>query len=99
MYIAKHYVKAIGRMYAPGEELPEDLSKDTVEWLIKAGAVYGSAPALSDTPAPEEEPEAPEEELEEDEDNIPEIDVMAGIVQDEEPVAPKRKSQRGGKSK
>lgn len=99
MYIARHYVRANGRVYAPGMELPEDLSKDTIEWLIKAGAVYGSAPALSDTPAPEEGPETPEEGPEEDEGDIPEIDVMAGIVQDEEPVAPKRKSQRGGKSK
>lgn len=97
MYIAKHYVKANGKVYMRGECLPEDLSEKRIEWLKGAGAIEEIAPVSSDTPAQMDlVAEEPQEDVE-----VPEIDVMAGIIQEEteKPEKPRRKSQRGGKSK
>jgi len=42
MYIAVTY---IGGKYIPGEVISEDLSKEKLDWLIRAGAVRKAAPA------------------------------------------------------
>ena len=97
MYIANHYVKVNGRLYVRGECIEEEMSEDKISWLLEAGAIKSDAPAF-DFSQKEEDPvaEEPQEETE-----VPEIDVMAGIVQEEQdkPEKPKRKTQRGGKAK
>ena len=98
MYIANHYVKVNGRMYMRGESIEEEMSEDKISWLLKAEAIKEVASAFDFSQKQEEEPavEEPQEEA-----DIPEIDVMAGIVQGEpeKPEKPKKKTQRGGKSK
>ena len=110
MYIANHYVPINGRMYMKGERIPDGLPEEKLNWLLKAEAVHEvalpSAPveAEKETELPAEEPDTaepeteagppPEEEVDEDAE-APEIDVMAGIVQDdpEEPEKPARKAK------
>lgn len=97
MYIANHYVKVNGRLYVRGEAILEDLTEDKVEWLMKAGAIKSDAPAF-DFSQKQEDPVAEEQQVEAE---VPEIDVMAGIVQEEseKPEKQKRKTQRGGRAK
>ena len=103
MYIANHYVRVGRKMYKPGEEIPENIPSDKLDWLITAGAVREFTPAAPAAAPQEEEPqqtieepeEAPEEEGAEADDDAeaPEIDAMAGIVQggpEEEPKKPAR---------
>ena len=93
-YVANHYVKVNGIRYARGECLPDNLPDETVEWLVKAGAIQEIALAFSnesDSAQIEEPVEDPE---------APEIDVMDGIVDDSQEKPEKRKrNQRGGRSK
>lgn len=98
MYIANHYVKVNGRMLMKGESIPEDLTAEKIDWLMRAGAIHEGTPALisqaamaedTEAEAPNEEPDEmiePEQEVEE-----LEIDVMAGIVH-EEPEKPAKKA-------
>lgn len=79
MYKAKCYVRYKGKMYEPGECIPDDLSPEEVIWLNKAGAIEEVAPAVSKEAAPEVEEE------------LPFVDVMDGVVQPEKP----KKSARG----
>lgn len=131
MYIAVTY---IGGKYIPGEAISEDVPKEKLDWLIRAGAVRKAAPVPAISIAPPSVEETPAEvaqgdadsagdaaesaaedatEDEIDEDAIPpEIDVMAGIVQNstEEPSKPVakrkaatntsgKKTPKGGKTK
>ena len=130
MYIAVTY---IGGKYVPGEVIPDDMPRDKLDWLIRAGAVRkaasdpdsrqryeaaagqeAEAPDLVAAPEDAEgtdDIQEPEDEIDEDEE-APEIDVMAGIVQDggkdAEKPAPARKPRtasgnkkapKGGKAK
>jgi hypothetical protein len=54
MYIATSY---IGRDYTPGEIIRENLPKETIERLLKAGAIRKAAPAHAAEEAPQEPPE------------------------------------------
>lgn len=110
MYIAVTY---IGGKYIPGEAISEDMPKEKLDWLIRAGAVRKAASAPSmpvfepeateEAEAPQEEPEAIVDEIDE-EDEAPEIDVMAGIVKGDEAAPAKKpkpaakKSPKGGKA-
>ena len=97
MYIANHYVKVNGRLYVRGECIEENMPEDKISWLLKAEAIKEVASAFNSSQK-QEDPvaEEPQEEAE-----VPEIDVMAGIVQEEQdkPEKQKRKTQRGGKAK
>jgi len=97
MLIAKHYVKVNGTIYPPGEEIDVEISKEKLERLLSKGAVENkTAPSAHFTKEPESEPELigeeePETEDEaEVEDEAPEVDVMAGIVQEKEEDTPKK---------
>ena len=80
MFVALTY---IGRDYVPGEVLPPDVPKETLDWLIEAGAVKEVSASSA----------APEEAISEDE--IPvDIDAAEGIVTEEAP-----KKARKGRSK
>lgn len=64
MYIATSY---IGRDYTPGEIIRENLPKETIERLLKAGAIRKAAPAQAAEEVPQEPPETelpPEDERE-----------------------------------
>lgn len=81
----------------PGDVLDGDLPAETLEWLLKAGAIRESAPAdfdatevtdgskassvTADAVPSSPSEEAQGEEIDED-DESPEIDAMAGIVKD-----------------
>ena len=98
MYKAKHYVRVNGKTYTRGETLPDGLPAEKIAWYMKKGAIEEVAPgyvAEGTAPEPEEEPEPEqseeaktleEEPAEEADENAeaPEIDVMAGIVGDEQ---------------
>ena len=58
MYIAITY---IGGMYVPGEVVSEDMPKERLEWLIRAGAVRKAAPAPAATDAEQPGDEMSEE--------------------------------------
>lgn len=92
MYIATSY---IGGDYTPGEIIRENLPGETIERLLKAGAIRKAAPdpeapVMADVPvnneqaaqAPDPEPDMQEAEAPEDEidKDAPEIDVMDGLV-------------------
>ena len=66
MYKAKHYVRVGGRLLAKGESIPEELSSEQVEWLMKAGAIEEIAPAsvsvVAEKSAMQEEVPEPAEE-------------------------------------
>lgn len=133
MYIAKVH---IGGRYMPGDILPDNMSAETLEWLIRAGAVRVTAPAVLPPETPDsggeetqknvtDEPadmengkgeqsdngdtdkhdEEGEDEFDDDAE-VPEIDVMAGIVQTDaksaEIPAPnvkgKSRKKKGGKA-
>lgn len=114
MYVANHYVKVNGKLYKKGEKIPDGLTKEKAVWLMNAGAISESAPAVYEQEK-EEEPEQNsededqnlEDEIEEDSETedpdeidetaeAPEIDVMAGIVQDKPEEA--KKSERKDKN-
>lgn len=104
MYIAVTY---IGGKYIPGEVISEDMSEESLSWLIQSGAVRKAAPAPlaavdsdqePDDEASDEDTQGADEalddepaEIDEDEE-APEIDVMAGIVKDEPEAAEKSAS-------
>ncbi len=100
MYIAVTY---IGGKYVPGEVIDDDIPQETLEWLIKSGAVRQSAYEPEQAAAVAPEPEAAAEEPPKAEyttepaydvdDDAREIDAMEGIVK---PKA-KRKTAKGGK--
>jgi len=97
-YVAIHYVKIAGRMYTPGEIFTAELPAEKEQRLITKGAIRAM-------PGEVKEPEIPIEsgitqstsedddygEADETEDEAPEIDVMDGIVDDDEPAAEKAK--------
>ena len=101
MYIAVTY---IGGKYVPGEVISEDMPEESLNWLIRSGAVRKAAPAplaaVDSDPEPDDEAsdenaqgadEALDDEpaeIDEDEE-APEIDAMAGIVKDEPEAAEK----------
>ncbi|MDO4647626.1 MAG: hypothetical protein Q4B26_03165 [Eubacteriales bacterium] len=107
MYIANHYVSINKMMYTAGESIPSDeIDHEKLEWLLKSGAVSAApdfdekvieAEEVEDTEA---ETEEETEEVDEIEDDMPEIDVMAGIVEkDDAPVKKTRKKTERGSSK
>ena len=101
-YIALSY---IGQEFTPGEIIPSDaLPENTIERLLRAGAIREDAPKPARKPeAPEPEPQAgPEAEAEAHEETYeepeaPEIDVTAGIVEEPE-VKKSRTRRKGGKA-
>ena len=58
MYIA---VTFIGGKYTPGEVISEDMPREQLEWLIRAGAVRKAAPAQAISIAPASAEETPAE--------------------------------------
>lgn len=108
MYKAKHYVRVNGKTYTRGETLPDGLPAEKIAWYMEKGAIEEVAPgyAPEDTaPEPEEEPEpeqqeeagTPEEEPAEEADEeaeAPEIDVMAGIVGEEQEETTKKAARK-----
>lgn len=89
MYIARHYIKDAGHLYVPGEEIPESIGSDKLEGLLKKGAIVEASapkPVRIEQPEPEPEPE-PAEDIE--------IDVMAGVVQEEAPKKAARSKRKG----
>ena len=97
MYVALCY---IGNDYTPGEVLPESVSPEVIERLLKAGAIREDNGADAQEPAGEAEPpeakdepadEEPEEaEAEYDEElEAPEVDVTAALVSETKPRAKK----------
>ncbi len=117
MYIANHYTRVNGKLYKKGEDIPENVSQERIDWLLEAGAIKKAAVSASRAETkkdiepekltfPEDEPETERPELEaleeaDGEEDAPEIDVMAGIVQDEKPEPKKttRKKSEGRKAK
>ena len=93
-YVAMHFVKINGRMYTEGEIISEAMEESKKQRLLEHGAIREIAPApeaAESRPLPEEpvkrpakkaaKPAAPVEDAEADEDaEVPEIDVMDGIV-------------------
>lgn len=108
MYKARHYVRVNGKMYRDGETIPEELSAEKAAWLMGVGAIEiaSTVMAADQITEPEEMPEqmqadVPERPMdyveEEEEAEVPEIDVMAGIVAEtleEEPKKTARKNSR-----
>ena len=73
MYIALSY---IGGKFVPGEVLPSDLPKDTLDWLLRSGAAEKVA-----EPAPKAAP-VPEIIVEDAEIEVPkDIDASEGVIQ------------------
>ena len=97
MYKAKHYVRIKGRMYKAGECIPNDLSPESITWLVSAGAIESVVPAVfKEAPEPEkhlvvQEP-ATEHPTEDFEEEAPTIDVMDGVI-------PKKTTKRAGRRK
>ena len=103
MYEAKRYVRIGRKVYKKGETLPGNIPEERLAWLIKSGSVQectGSdavkevfTPETAEDTAEEadltEDIQADEPEEADEDAEAPEIDVMAGIVQ-EEPEAPKK---------
>lgn len=95
MYEAIFYVRIRGIVYKPGEYIPDDLPEEKITNLLGKGAIKKVAPALEaedTTEYPDEFPfpevledagKAIQEEETEPDEEAPEIDVMAGIVQEE----------------
>lgn len=123
-YIADNYVSINDEMYMAGEKIPDGLPIDKISWFLKAGAIHEIASASASENPPDEEPdddqddEKPDNEPEDDQDGdqddepdepAPEIDVMAGIVQEQgepekKPVRrtaspAKKRTTKGGKAK
>ena len=106
MYVAVSY---IGDEFVPGEIIPDDLPKGQLEWLIRAGAVREKALAPDESPETPEEPETeepaaesqePETESEiEEAEEAPEIDIMDGLVAEEEPKPARASRKTTGKAK
>ena len=85
-------VKHIGGRWRPGDVLPDDLPRATIEWLTAAGAIrMESAHEAPPTVSP---PEEPEDEFD-DEAVAEEIDAMDGIIADK----PKTGRRKGGSRK
>lgn len=107
MYVADCYVKINGQMHVRGEILPEGIPEETLKYLEKRGAIHMEAPFsnLPEDPDPEEltDPvdELPHEIAEEPEEepDAPEVDVMAGIVQEDEKSEAKTQKGRRRKAK
>lgn len=114
MFIANRYVRAKGKLYKKGERIPDDMPEEKIKWLLESRAVRETAPISApvitenetefqaeetDAAEPETEAGPPPEEETDEEVEAPEIDVMAGIVQEkpedpEEPKKPARKTSR-----
>ena len=85
MYIARHYIKDAGHLYVPGEEIPESIGSEKLAGLLKKGAIVDASapkPVRIEQPEPE-----PAEDIE--------IDVMAGVVQEEAPKKAARSKRKG----
>ena len=107
MYIATTY---IGTDYMPGETLPDSLPQEFIERLLKSGAVQSAAPndmaAAPVEPANPQEEDMPDDEphgsgmadVEIVEEEVPEIDVMDGIVRDKPAPARKSRAERSRKA-
>ena len=81
-------VTHIGGQWRPGDILPDGLPRETVEWLLAAGAIR-----MEGTPPPAAEAEEPERQEEfDDTAEAEEIDVMDGIVEEK----PKAARKKGG---
>ena len=106
MYKARHYVRVNGKMYRDGETIPEELSAEKAAWLMGVGAIEiaSTVMAADQITGPEEMPEQMQADVPgtpmdyvEEEAEVPEIDVMAGIVAEtleEEPKKTARKNSR-----
>lgn len=114
MYKAKHYVRIGRTVYKKGDVIPENIPEERLAFLIKKESVYEctGSDAFQEELTPESDADPKDEEnaqeiqekdLEEpDEDaEAPEIDVMAGIVQEEKaPEKPARsRKPKGDKAK
>ena len=119
MFIANRYVRVKGTLYKKGERIPDDLPEEKIAWLLESEAIHEtaviSAPTtaemIPELPADEAdvlEPETvedprPEEEADE-EAEAPEIDAMAGIIQEEpeyseDPEESKKTAPKTGRKK
>lgn len=100
-YVALGHINADGKRVKRGDKLPSDVKKETIEYLLKKGAIVAVAPTgeiIDEDPEEpeedsdvetEEEPEEESEEIEEESvEEAPEIDVMAGII------PPKKRGRR-----
>lgn len=103
-YVAKHYTSINGILYVEGEKIPDNLPEEKIKWLLSAGAIQRIAPVFG---GDEEEPEntnpnetqtSEDVEATEDDEEIPEIDVMDGIVQNTT-ESPSRKTSSKAKTK
>lgn len=106
-YAAKHFVKIAGRMYTPGEIIDNPIPDDKLQRLLRLNAVeaieaVGAEPATwKDVPAHEEmdardelpTDTAPDEDDSSEEVEMPEIDVMDGVVTAEAQKAPAHTSK------
>ena len=109
-YTAKHFVKIAGRMYTPGEIIDNPIPDDKLQRLLRLNAVEAIETACSapeETDAREDLPTdtAPDEDGGE-EVEMPEIDVMDGVVAAEAQKAPahtakavRPKKSSGGRKK
>lgn len=93
-YAAKHYVKITGQKFMPGEIIDIPIPEDKLPRLLKIGAVIPLAPTASNafdsqledvngdsSGDSKDTPDEAESNVETDEDaEVPEIDVMDGIV-------------------
>lgn len=101
-YTAKHFVKIAGRMYTPGEIIDNPIQRDKLQRLLRLNAVEGieaagaepatwqDVPAREETDAHDELPTdtAPDEDGGGEDVEMPEIDVMDGVVTAEAQKAP-----------
>lgn len=109
MYIANHYVRIGKTVYFKGEVIPENMPAEKINWLVKTGAIHREEAPVSMQEEPAEVIEDQEEErlentgamqqLDElDPEEAPDIDVMAGIVQ-QQPEAPTETPKKPGSKK
>ena len=119
-YTAKHFVKIAGRMYTPGEIIDNPIPDDKLQRLLRLNAVeaietvgaepaaWQGIPAHEEMDAHDESPTdtAPDEDDDGEEMEMPEIDVMDGVVTAEAQKAPahaaktvRPKKSSGGRKK
>lgn len=110
MYIANHYVRIGKTVYLKGEVIPENMPAEKINWLVKTGAIHREEAPVSMQEEPAEMIENQEEERLENteamqqpdepdpEEEAPDIDVMAGIVQ-QQPEAPTETPKKPGSKK
>ncbi len=109
-YVAKHYTSINGILYVEGEKIPDNLPEEKIKWLLSAGAIQKIAPVFGgdeekpentnpdETQTSEDAKETEDSEETGNDEEIPEIDVMDGIVQNTT-ESPSRKTSSKAKTK